>query len=91
MNLLSMYIGEKVKYFRESIGWSQTELAEQIEMTRVSIANIESGRQNAPLLRLYDIAIVFGCELSDLLPPIDYVKENRHKKVKKVITFEFED
>lgn len=48
---------------------TQGMLATQLGLSRVSVVNIEAGRQAPPLHVLLDIARVLGVELSELVPP----------------------
>jgi len=53
-------LGRSVKKIREEAGMTQTVLAEEVGMTRGSIANIERGSQNTTVATL--IAIAMACE-----------------------------
>ena len=64
-------LGERIRFYREKAGLLQEELADRITLTRVSIVNIEAGRQRTPLHHLYAIAEVLGVEIADLLTPDD--------------------
>jgi len=50
------------------LGLSQEKLAEEIEMSRVSVVNIEKGRQSPPLHLLWVIAKNLNVEFESLLP-----------------------
>lgn len=52
--------GEVVKMHRLKRGWTQTDLAEKIGLSRTSITNIEIGRQRVLLSDLFDFAKAFG-------------------------------
>lgn len=47
---------------------SQAKLAEKVGVNRVSIVNIEKGRQRAPLDLLWRIAEALGTDLVQLIP-----------------------
>ena len=66
--LLYQQLGEAIKTIRASTGISQEELASSINVKRTSIANIESGRQNATLSLLYKITYILKINLVDFLP-----------------------
>lgn len=53
-------LGRSVKKIREEAGMTQSVLAEEVGMTRGSIANIERGSQNTTVATL--IAISMACE-----------------------------
>lgn len=40
--------GAAVKATRMECGWSQSELADRLRLTRSSVANLEAGRQDVP-------------------------------------------
>lgn len=51
--------GEIVKARRLERGWTQTDLAEKVGMSRTSVTNIEIGRQRILLSDLFDFARAF--------------------------------
>jgi transcriptional regulator with XRE-family HTH domain len=63
-------IGLKIKNFRENKKMSQTELGDNVGLTRSSVANIESGRQKVQIDTLYNIAQTLEVEIQDLLPKL---------------------
>ena len=65
-------LGRRVANARNGAKLKQAELAEQVGLTRVSIANIESGRQRPPLHLLWQIAAVVKEDLFKIIPnPMD--------------------
>ena len=90
-DILCIYIGSKIEEIRELKGITQNGLAESIGMSRPSIVNIEKGRQTIKLLRVYQIAEMLNVPLNDLLPPLKWYAENKNKKLRKVISFEWVD
>lgn len=52
--------GEAVKTRRLERGWTQTDLADKVGMSRTSVTNIEIGRQRILLSDLFDFARAFG-------------------------------
>jgi len=52
--------GEIVREHRLRRGWTQTDLAERVGLSRTSITNIEIGRQRILLSDLFDFAAAFG-------------------------------
>ncbi len=89
MEIINVFIGDRIKTLREEKNVSQAELATEINISRASIVNMESGKHTVLLKRLYDIANYFDKELTDFLPDKKWVEENKNKKVRKVITYEF--
>ena len=66
-------IGKRVKLAREQVGMTQMELSKNLGLTRVSVANIEAGRQRFAVDTLYKLAACLGIEVYELLPvpPVD--------------------
>lgn len=44
--------GEKLRALRESLGWSQTELAEQLDTSQVTVSQLETGDRPVPHLEI---------------------------------------
>lgn len=61
-------VGDRLCKARVAAGLSQTQLAKKVGINRVSVVNIEKGRQRPPLDLLWQIAEVFGVELVQLIP-----------------------
>jgi transcriptional regulator with XRE-family HTH domain len=61
-------IGLRVYTERDAVGFTQQVLADKIGVTRVSVANIEAGRQRVTLHTLADIANALGVPLAALIP-----------------------
>ena len=77
-NLLYQLLGDKIRRARERMEpkMSQTALARKLGLSRVSVVNIEAGRQRAPMHVLWVIAEILGTELVLLVPRHDeYDKE----------------
>lgn len=63
--------GSAVSTRRKALGLTQAQLASKVNMSRASIANIESGRQNILLHHVYALAVALGfAKLAELLPPL---------------------
>jgi len=61
-----MQIFEKIKFIRQLKGWSQEEMAFQLNMSNSGYGSIERGETDVNLSRLEEIAKVFGMELAEL-------------------------
>ncbi len=62
--------GKVVAMRRKKLDLTQAELAARVGMSRASVANIESGRQNVLLHHVYSLATALEfSKISDLLPP----------------------
>lgn len=70
MNLDDFYkeIGETIKAERLKNGMSQEILAEQLELTRASVINLEKGRHRPSVHQLVIIAKTLNVEISSLIP-----------------------
>ena len=65
------YVGSKIKDLRNEVGISQQELAKTLKLSRVSIVNIEKGRQHLSLHFLYEIAKIFDKEIIFFFPSLE--------------------
>jgi transcriptional regulator with XRE-family HTH domain len=63
-----VFIGGKIAARRKALKMTQARLAEAVSLSRVSISNIEKGRQNFLVHTLWNIARVMGVHAADLLP-----------------------
>lgn len=85
---IAKYIGLKIKEHREVNGITQEELGVLLNLSRISILNMESGRHRASVDNLFYICGIFKCQITDLFPPIKAVQfafeEKNVKVIKKV-------
>lgn len=63
-------IGSRVRTRRKLHNMNQEDLSKKLKLTRSSVANIETGRQNLGIRRLVQIADALKCDIADLLPKI---------------------
>lgn len=61
-------LGSTIRQFRNSAGLTQSRLAEEINLSRASVVNIEQGRHHPQIHILYLIANALKCQVSDILP-----------------------
>jgi transcriptional regulator with XRE-family HTH domain len=67
--------GNAVSTRRKALGLTQAKLANKVKVSRASIANIESGRQNILLHHIYAIAAALEfTKVGELLPPLPQQK-----------------
>lgn len=64
-------LGERIRGARITAGLKQDALAGQLNLSRVSIVNIEKGRQHPPLHLLWDMARLLDVELVKLIPEFE--------------------
>lgn len=60
-------IGKRILAARLRAGETQQQLADFLELTRPSVANLEAGRQRIPLHSLVNVATRLGTTLHDLV------------------------
>ncbi|MDR3044490.1 MAG: helix-turn-helix domain-containing protein [Desulfovibrio sp.] len=53
-------LGSAIRHFRETLGWSQEQLAERVELHRTYIGGVERGERNLCLLNILAIAEAMG-------------------------------
>ena len=85
---LYLHIGTALRKQREALKLTQNQLAGAAGVLRSSIANIESGKQQAPLHVLYSLAGALRLEIKNILPPVQTVvsdKKNPTKEVPKIL------
>lgn len=58
-----------VKQLREDRGWSQSDLAEALSVSRQTINAIENGRYDPSLPLAFSIAAVFSRRIEDIFKP----------------------
>lgn len=78
------YIGERIHDARVKMNYNQKGLADSVELTRVSIVNIEKGRQHPSIHLLWRIAKILKVSIHDLLPP-DGFGEKTNIDLKKLV------
>jgi Zn-dependent peptidase ImmA (M78 family)/DNA-binding XRE family transcriptional regulator len=61
-------VGQRIRTFREALGWTQGELAVRLQRTQTAVSYWESGRRSLSLDDLVDVARVLGVANSELLP-----------------------
>lgn len=63
---MSGTLGEKIKYYRKIKGYSQENLADKTNLSKMSIRRYESGKRQPGLDALKKIAIALDCQVSDI-------------------------
>ena len=62
-------MNSRVRELREKLGWSQGELAEQLEVSRQTINAIETGKYDPSLPLAFRIARLFGRSIETIFLP----------------------
>lgn len=63
-------LGAKVEMIRNTLGWTQEDLALRIGLKRASISNLEAGRQRLMMHHVEKIALAFGTTTKHLMKGI---------------------
>lgn len=73
--LLYKRLGTAIKERRKQLGLTQEQLSNQLELSRASLANIETGRQRLLVHQLYRLAGCLAVRVIALLPESDEVED----------------
>lgn len=84
-NSIAKYIGQKIQEHRKANDITQEELGVLLNLSRVSILNMESGRHRPSVDQLFFLCGIFKCQITDLFPPIKAVEFTFEEKNVKVI------
>ncbi len=76
-------LGDNIKAARGD-KFVQDELANRTGLSRISIVNIEQGKQKVQLHTLLEIAALLQVQVSELIPPFDDLKAIDSKVEKKI-------
>jgi transcriptional regulator with XRE-family HTH domain len=60
-----MKVHEKIRFMRQSKGWSQEDMADKLNLSVNGYANIERGETDVQLSRLEKIAESFGMRMKN--------------------------
>jgi len=78
----NMNFSERLKSEREKKGWSQTDLAEKIHVSRQSVSKWETGKNYPSIEVIIDLSDLFGITIDELLRSDEDLKIRKLKKVK---------
>lgn len=65
---LKKYIGNQIKTFRKSAGFTQDELAKKLNTTKQTISRYEKGDRKANQDMLFELCDIFGVSIDDFFP-----------------------
>ncbi len=65
---LKKYIGNQIKSFRKSAGFTQDELAKRLNTTKQTISRYEKGDRKANQDMLFELCDIFGVSIDDFFP-----------------------
>ena len=90
-NIFYQKLGERIKSLRKQVGMKQEVLAQRLGLTRISVSNIEMGKQKVQLHVLIEIADAFNVSISDIVPGLEtLVNTKENIKLQKDIKKEME-
>ncbi|HEY0654039.1 MAG TPA: helix-turn-helix transcriptional regulator [Chryseosolibacter sp.] len=69
-------LGESIRASRIKEGCKQEVLAQRVGLTRISIVNIEQGKQKVQLHVLIEIAVALNTTIEQLVPTFGYIKSS---------------
>ena len=97
---LKKYIGNQIKTFRKSAGFTQDELAKRLNTTKQTISRYEKGDRKANQDMLFELCDIFGVSIDDFFPsqnetlqstttsPIQTIYDQLHQpRQEKVLTY----
>jgi transcriptional regulator with XRE-family HTH domain len=58
-------VGRRLRKYRESLGLSQSQVAQHLGVTQVAISNWELGRSQAGYVQLTTLGRIYGCPVGD--------------------------
>ena len=67
---LRQEIGKRIQEMRKRSGSTALRIAEELDLTREALTQIETGRNNVSATTLWKLANLIGCEISDFFPPV---------------------
>lgn len=65
---LQFFIGSKIKDFRQKNSWTQTDLADKLNVAKSTIAGYEKGYRNPSQTVLFSLADIFNVSINDFFP-----------------------
>jgi len=63
-------VGRTIKEMRGKLGLSARTVADNLNMSREAVTQIETGRNNVSAVNLWKLATLFNCEIKDFFPAV---------------------
>ncbi len=79
-------LGDKIKRLRNGAGWTQARLAAEIGISRGSLANMETGRQQVLVHHLYAVAHALELDSPAALMPLPPGAMHKDNKLPKKLS-----
>lgn len=83
--VLYTQVGQRVREARDAAGITQGQLGQRIGLTRASVTNIETARQNVQLHTLYAIAGALEVPIGALLPLGDQAPRDASPRLQRAL------
>jgi transcriptional regulator with XRE-family HTH domain len=80
MENLYVIIGERIKEKRKELNVKQQKLADEVNINRTSISNIEKGRHQPPLHLLFKICFYLNLDIHSLIPSLEEIANLNNKE-----------
>jgi len=71
---VKLLFGQNLAATRRARGLSQAELGERVNLSRVTVANIEGGKQNVHLGQIFSLASALNASPKELIPSPDQIQ-----------------
>ncbi len=82
--MYNMIFSERIKKEREKRGWSQTDLAEKIHVSRQSVSKWETGKNYPSIEVIIGLSDLFGITIDEMLRSDEELKEKVIRDSKKL-------
>lgn len=69
---LALYIGNRIKYYRNINKLTQVELGEKLGVKKATVSHYENGIRTPDQNNLFELAEIFDTSIDDLFPPREY-------------------
>jgi transcriptional regulator with XRE-family HTH domain len=66
---MRVLVGRNVERIRKAKGLTQEQLAEAVGCSQQYLSDLERGKRNPTIIRIYEIAVVLGVSHVDLVTP----------------------
>lgn len=82
---ISQKIGQSIAKHRKASGMTQAELAERLDLSLDAISRLERGGIALSVVRLFELAEIFGCETMDLLEEGSHRPRDMARRVEELL------
>lgn len=76
-------LGKELKRLRKARNFSQEDVAERLHVIRQTYSHYETGRVQPPVRKLYDLSVIYGIPMSELL---NYMDDSRMEEISEEIS-----